>query len=205
MPISGALLATLIQAQMTANGMAGQYDLQLSQAVGNGIINTILTSAIYTGTSTGLGIGAGTSTGTLSGSIIIGPAVSGLIFAQMTAAGLAGQYSLPLANSIGSAVATHMATAIVMGASTVVGIGTGTGTIVGVLGPSMGALILLQMTAMGLNGAITPQLANSIGSGVASAIQASIATTTIVGVAVGTVPPAFPPIPSVGVDTGKIV
>jgi hypothetical protein len=205
MPIAGPLLATLIQAQMTANGMTGQYDLQLSQAVGNGIVNAVLASAVYTGVSTGLGLGAGVSTGSLLGTIIIGASVSGLIFSQMSAMGLAGQKSLPFASSIGNAVAAHMATAIVQGASTVVGIGTGTGIIIGIIGPSVGSMITLQMTAMGLTGQYSITLANAIGLGIALAFQTSTVTTAITGVAVGPVPPAFPPIPSVGSDTGKIV
>jgi len=205
MPIAGPALAGLIQAQMAANGMVGQNALQLSQAIGNGIINTILASAIYTGTSTGLGIGAGSSTGKLIGTITVGPAIGGNIFTQMGAFAIAGEKSQPLAMAIGNAIATHMATAIVAGASTVVGIGTGTGIITGVVGPSLGSMIALQMTAMGLLGQNSISLANAIGMGVALSIQQSTVTTTITGVAVGTVPPALPPIPSVGTDTGKIV
>jgi hypothetical protein len=205
MPIAGPILASLIQAQMTANGMTGQYDMQLSQAIGNGIVNSVLATAMYTGTSTGLGLGAGVSTGSLLGTIIIGPSVGGLIFAQMTALGLTGQKSFPLASSVGNAVAMHMATAIVQGASTIVGIGTGMGVIVGVVGPSVGSMITLQMTAMGLTGQYSMILANAIGLGVALAFQASTATTVIMGAAIGPVPPAFPPIPSVGTDMGKLI
>jgi hypothetical protein len=174
-------------------------------AIGNSVANTILASAIYTGTSVGLGLGVGASTGFVTGSVIIGPTVTALIFSQMTAAGLAGTANLQLASAIGNAVAMHMATAIVQGVSSVVAIGTGTGVIVGVVGPMLGAAILAQMTAMGLTGSATPQLSMAIGDGIALAIQASIVTTTIVGVAVGPIPPVFPPIPSIGTDMGRLV
>jgi hypothetical protein len=205
MPIAGPALAGLIQAEMASAGFTGQNDASLAQAVGNGVILTILQSATYTGTSTGLGIGVGSSTGTLSGSITQGSAVGNLIFAQMSGMSLLGQKAQALASAIGNAVATHMSTAMVVGSSTVVGIGSGTGTIVGVLGPTMGANIIVQMQAMSILGQNSTQLAQAIGMGIASAIQASTATTTILGSAVGTVPPALPPIPSTGIDSGKLV
>ena len=205
MPIAGPALAGLIQLEMSSAGMTGQNVPQLSQAVGNGVVMTILSTAIYTGTSTGLGIGVGSSTGTISGSITIGVTVGNLIFVQMSALGLLGEKAQSLASAIGNAVATHMSTAIVQGSSTVVAIGSGVGVIVGVLGPTMASNIFLQMQAMGLIGQNALQLSQAIGNGIAMAIQASTVSTSIVGVAVGTVPLAFPPIPSVGVDTGKIL
>lgn len=205
MPLVGPALGGLIQGQMTAMGLTGSSSASLAQAVGNGVVNSILASAVYTGTSTGLGLGAGVSTGKLLGTAIVGPSVSALIFAQMGLLGLAGTNAISLANAIGNGVAMHLAAALVQGSSTVVGIGTGTGVVVGVVGPAMGSMILLQMTAMGLTGQNSAQLANAIGMGVALAIQASTVTTAITGVVVGPTPPAFPPIPSVGVDTGKLV
>jgi len=205
MPIAGPALAGLIQTELAAAGFTGESDSSLAQAIGNGIILTILQSATYTGTSTGLGIGVGSSTGTLSGSITQGSAVGNLIFAQMSAMSLLGEKAQTLATAIGNAVATHMSTAMIVGSSTIVGIGTGTGTIVGVLGPTMGANIIVQMQASSILGQNSTQLAQAIGMGVAAAIQASTVSTTIMGAAVGTVPPALPPIPSTGIDSGKIV
>lgn len=205
MPIAGPALAGLIQLQMTKGGFTGTKAMQLSQALGNGIINTILSSATYTGTSTGVGLGAGSSTGKLQGTITIGAAVGNLIFLQMGIFSILGTKAQTLSAAIGNAVATHMSTAIVQGSSTIVGIGTGVGTIVGVVGAAMGAAIQLQMTAMGLTGVDALKLANAVGNGVALAIQTSVAQTTIIGAAVGTVPPAFPPIPAVGIDSGKLI
>lgn len=205
MPIAGPILAGLIQAQMAANGLTGTKAMQLSQAFGNGIINTILSSAIYTGTSTGLGLGAGSSIGKLQGTVTIGASVGGLILVQMSTFSMLGTKAQALSSAIGNAVATHMSTAIIQGMSTVVGIGTGVGTIVGVVGPAMGGMIYAQMTAMGLTGTDAIKLANAVGNGVALAIQASVGQTTITGAAVGTVPPGFPPIPAVGSDTGKLI
>lgn len=205
MPISGAAMAVLIQSQMAAKGMTGQYAMKLSQAIGSGIVSTILASATYSGTSTGLTIGAGTSTGKLAAGVTIGTTVGNMIYLQMTAAGLRGEYSQKLASAIGAGVAKHMATAIVQGASTVVAIGSGTGTIKGVTGSSMGSLIFAQMGAKGMTGQHAQKLAKAIGKGVANAIKQTTVTTTITGVAVGPTPPAFPPVAGTGKDTGKIV
>jgi hypothetical protein len=205
MPISGAAMAALIQLQMTAKGMTGQYVMKLSQAIGSGVVSSILASAIYNGTSTGLTIGAGASTGKLAAGVTIGTVVGNMIYLQMTAAGLRGEYAQKLASAIGAGVAKHMATAMVQGASTIVAIGSGTGTIKGVVGSSMGALIFAQMGAKGMTGQYAQKLASAIGKGVANSIKQTIVTTTITGIAIGPIPPVFPPVPGTGVDTGKIV
>lgn len=204
MPISGVILGSIIQAQFASNGFVGTAIPQLSSALGNGIVNPILATGTYTGVSTGLGIGAGTSTGVLSGGIVIAPVVSNLIYLQMTASGMLGSKVLQMSNAIGSAVASHMLTAIVQGASTIVAAGVGTGTIIGVLGPIVGASISSQMSLFGMLGQSAPQLAFAIGNAIALAFSTTIVNTTIVGVPVGPIPPAFVPIPVVGTDTGKL-
>lgn len=205
MPLIGPVLGSLILSQMASHGLAGSATPQLAMALGNGIVTNILATGTYVGTSTGLGLGSGVSTGTIVGPAIIGPTVTGLILTNLTAAGLVGQSTPQLADSIGQAFAIHMSTAIVVGASTVVGIGIGVGTIVGIIAPAMGAVIYSQMLAAGLAGTASIQLANAVAMGISTAISTSIVNTTITGVAVGVVPPAFPPIPATGVDSGKIV
>ena len=205
MPLVGPVLGGLILSQMTSHGLAGSATPQLAMALGNGIVTNILATGTYVGTSTGLGLGSGTSTGFITGPAIIGPSVTGLILTNMTAVGLAGLSVPQLADSIGQAFAAHMATALVVGVSTIVGIGAGVGTIVGIIAPTMGAVIYSQMLAAGLAGTASIQLANAVAMGISTAISTSIVTTTIAGVAVGVVPPAFPPIPATGVDSGKIV
>lgn len=206
MPIVGAACGSMIQLQLAAAGFLGQNITQMAMAIGNGVINSILSSATYTGSSTGLGIGAGSSTGKILGGITIGPTVGNMIYLQMTAQGLLGEKAQAFANAVGAGIANHIAAAaIVTGASTIVGIGVGTGTIVGVVGPAVGMQVFAMMTAQGLLGQDAQKLANAIGNGVATAVSMSTVTTTIVGAAVGTVPPAFPPIPSTGSDTGRII
>jgi hypothetical protein len=203
--LAGPMLGSIILIQFAAAGFTGTSLPQLSQAIGNGVVMNVLSSAIYTGTSTGLGIGAGISTGMLSGGVCIGAYVGLSIQLQMMAMGLTGTQASAFAMAVGNGVAAHMVSAIVQGTSTVVGIGAGTGTIVGIVGPAMGAMILTQMMAMSLTGTQNVTLANAVGNGVAQAFTSTIATTTITGAAVGVVPPGFPPIPSVGVDTGKLI
>jgi len=204
MPISGQILSNIMTAQMISKGLIGEKNSLLAQAISSAIASTFLSTATYIGTSTGLGLGAGVSTGKITGALVIGPSTSGFIFQNMTAMGLIGEKSFPLAQAIGSAISIHMNTAIVTGTSTVVASGAGTGVIVGVIGPALGGLILANMASKGLVGQSTPQLSQAIGLGVQLATTASIVTTSIVGVPVGPVPPAFPPIPAAGTDTGKI-
>ena len=204
MPIAGPLLGTIIQAQLAANGFLGSHTVPLSQAIGNGVVNSILATAVYTGTSTGFGLGVGSSTGLLIGGVVIGPTVGSLILARMIASGFLGSNTPQMASAIGNAIAVHMLTAMVQGASTVVAAGVGTGIITGVAGPMVGSTIFLQMTAMGLLGSKSQQLAFAIGNGVADAFAITAVNTVIAGIPVGPIPPIFPPIPSVGSDTGKL-
>lgn len=206
MPVNGAACGSMIQLQLTGMGFVGQNISQMAMAIGNGVINSILSMATYTGTSTGMGLGTGVSTGKLVGAIVTGPTLGNLIYLQMTAQNLLGEYAQKFAKAVGAGIANYIASAaIVTGTSTIVGIGTGTGVIVGVVGTAVSSQILAMMTANGLLGKNARNLANAIGNGVALAIQSSTVTTSIVGVAIGTAPPALPPIPSTGTDTGKIV
>jgi len=205
MPISGVVMGSQISAAMFSNGLVGENVTSMSNAIGSAVANNFLTSGLYVGASTGLGLGAGVSTGKITGGITIAPALSGLILTQMFAFGLVGESTPKLANAIGSGVANHMNLALVQGASTVVGIGTGTGTIVGIIGPVLGGLIFAQLSARGIVGINTLQISQAVGNAIAIATTLSIVNTTIVGAAVGPVPPAFPPVPAVGTDTGKII
>jgi hypothetical protein len=208
MPISGPLLGQQIFSMFTASGFTGSMSFTTAQAIGNGIINSILATGVYQGVSTGLGLGVGVSVGTppttLTGGIVMPSIVSNLILLNMTAQGLAGSKTQSMAYAIGNAVSSHMLTAAIQGASTVVAAGVGVGSIVGVIGPTMGLTISLQMLAAGLTGTAVKQLANAIGYGISTALSATVVNTIITGVPVGPVPPAFPPIPCVGTDTGKI-
>jgi hypothetical protein len=205
MPIAGPILGSLILAQMSSHGILGQSSPQLAMALGNGIINNVLATGVYTGVSTGLGIGAGASTGTITGAATIGPTVTGLIMTNALAMGLVGQSTFQLVDSVGQAFAAHMLTALVIGASTIVGIGKGTGIIVGIVPPVMSASIYSMMLSAGMVGVSSIQLANAIGAGIAIAMTMSLVNTVITGAAIGPVPPTFIPIPSVGTDIGKII
>lgn len=205
MPLVAPVLSSLILTQMASHGIMGQSSPQLATALGTGIVNSILTTGIYTGASNGLGLGVGMSTGTITGAAIIGSSVTGLLMTNATAFGLVGQSVFQLMDSVGQAFAAHMSTALVIGTSTVVAIGSGTGIITGIVAPVMSAAIYAQMLVMGLAGSMSTQLASTVGTAISTAISTSIVNTTITGVAIGPIPPIFAPIPSVGTDVGKII
>ena len=203
MPIVGQLMGTLITASMNGFGLTGEKVPAMSTAIGTAVVNAFLQAA-YTGQSVGLGIGTGTSTGIISGGIVIGPLVGDEISKMMKTFGFTGEKNQQLSMAVGMGIANHMLSALITGSSTVVGIGTGVGSIVGVIGPTLGASIQKELNGQGLTGEKIPLFSQAIGFGVANATSKSVVNTQIVGVAVGTVPPAFPPIPSTGTDSGVI-
>ena len=195
MPLIAPVLGSLIFAQLSAKGLVGVKTFQLSQAIGNGVTNYILAAAIYQGVGIGTTPGVGVGTGTIQG--IVGPIVGQNIYIQMLAQGLIGAKAMSMASAIGSAFASFIATGIVTSTCAGMAIGTGIGTIIGLIGPAMGASIFSMLTAQGLVGAKTFQLANAIGSGICISMSLGIVTTVIVGA-------GFPPTPMTGVDIGKI-
>lgn len=195
MALAGPLLGTLIMSEFAAKGFTGSQNQILALAIGNGVINYIMLSNYYQGTATGIGTGAGVGTGFVTG--VVGPITGGLIYTEMTSAGLSGTKALDISMAVGSAFATHIATGIVSSASTPVANGVGVGSILGVVGGLMGGSILAMMSASGLTGTQTVGLAMAIGNGIATAISSAVVTTTIVGA-------GYPPSPLTGVDIGKL-
>jgi hypothetical protein len=168
-------------------------------ALGNGIANNILATNFYQGQTVGIGAGVGVGTGFLTG--LVGPLVGSMIYQSMVSRNITGTQSLNTAMAIGSAVATHLSLGIVTTTSTPVAAGTGFGKLQGIIGPAMGSMILGMMTAQGLIGTQTLNLAMAIGDGVANAINTfGIITTIIVGV-----PVSIPPVPTAGVEFGKML
>ena len=196
MPLVGPVLGGLILGQFAAQGFTGTQSTQLAFALGNGIVTNILATNIYQGTAVGTGTGAGVGTGIVQG--VVGPVVGANIFAMMSAQGFTGTKSFNTALAIGNAFATHILQGIVQSTSAPVAIGTGFGKILGVVGPAMGATILGFMTAQGLTGTKTINMANAVGNGIANSLNIAVVTTTIVGV-------GYPPVPAGGVDIGKLI
>lgn len=196
MALSGPVFSGLLMTQFSAVGFTGAKLLQMSNAIGNGVANYLLASAFYQGVSVGVGVGAGIGTGFIQG--VIGPITGANIQSMMTSFGLAGSKSLQLSMAIGNAFASFISLGIVNSSSIGVAIGTGTGKIMGIAGPAMGASILSMFSAVGFTGAKTPQLSNAIGNGICNTIiSTGIVFTVITGA-------GFPPSPMTGADIGKV-
>jgi len=196
MPLAAPVFSGLLMTQFTAQGFTGAKTLQLATAIGNGVANYLLASAFYQGVGIGVGVGAGVGTGLVQG--VIGPVTGSNILLMMTAVGFTGPKAPQLASAIGNAFSSFIMMGIVNSSSVGVAIGTGTGKIIGVIGPAMASSILGMFAAVGFTGPKTPQLASAIGNGICNTILSlGIVITTIVGA-------GFPPTPMSGVDIGKL-
>ncbi len=196
MPLAAPVFTGLLTTQFASQGFTGAQLLQLSTAIGNGVANYLLASAVYQGVGIGVGTGVGVGTGFVQG--IIGPVTGTNIFTMMTSVGFTGAKSIQMAMAIGNAFSSFISLGIVNSICAGVAVGAGTGTITGIAGPVMGTSILSMFAAVGFTGAQTPQLASAIGNGICNTISTTgIVITTIVGA-------GFPPVPTTGVDVGKL-
>lgn len=200
MPLAGPVLGSTILLEFQKAGFTGSQSTNLANAIGMGIINEILKSNSYAGTATGTGPGSGVGTGFVQG--VVGTAVGSSIFGFMGSMGLTGTQANPLALAVGNAFATHIKTGIVNSTSAPVGIGSGTGSILGVVGKAVGSSIQQMMGSFALTGEYSGDLANAIGEGIATSISSATVTTIITGAVAG--PPAGP-VASTGIDQGKLV
>lgn len=195
----GILLGQQINLKLVSKGFTGSQTLIFSTAIGNGIINSILATNIYSGATIGTGPGPGIGIGKVVG--LVGTVVGQNIFTMMGSHGIAGSQSLNTAMGIGEAFAEHvMSLGIVNSAGAPVAIGTGTGPITGVLGAPMGQMIMSMLSSSGMVGSQSLNLAMAIGDGIALSMSTAIVNTVITGV-----PSPPTPIPTAGVETGKLI
>jgi hypothetical protein len=203
MPLVSTIFSGLLVKELVDQGLRGIKTPQLAMAIADGITTNILATAVYQGVGTGLGVGIGMGTGAVSG--LIGPNVAFMIFNSEWMQNILGAKAFQLATAIGNAFANFIITATVTSTCATVAVGSGTGKIVGLVGEAMGMSIFGMMSAQGLVGANTLQLATAIGQGICNSITVSaIVNTFLVGVPIGPVPPFFPPIPVSGPDIGKL-
>ena len=127
---------------------------------------------------------------------ISGPVLGQQIYGMMALSTLSGSQTFPLAQAIGNGIANSiLATGVYQGAST--GLGLGVGVSVGFLTggivmPSIVSnLILVNMTAQGLVGSHTLNLANAIGNAVSAhmltAVVQGASTVVAAGAGVGSI------------------
>lgn len=201
MPIAGPVLGSQVAAKLASSGFTGAQTLSFSMAIGNGIINNILAVNIYSGTTVGIGPGPGIGVGKIVG--LVGPIVGQNIYTMMLSKGMTGTQTLTTAMAIGSAFAEHLTLmGMVQSTGAPVAIGSGTGPLVGIVGPLLGTSIMQMLTASGFTGTQTLTTAMAIGDGIALSMATAIVQTVITGVAA---PPLAGPIPVAGVETGKLI
>jgi len=196
MPLAAPVLGGLISQNFLSSGLTGTKQLQLANAIANGLVTSILATNIYQGTGIGVGTGVGVGTGNIK--VMPAPVVTASIFAMMLKNGMIGTKAIDIASAVGKAFATHIKMGIVTSTCSPVANGTGIGTLKGVTGKGLSVSIFGFMGTFGLTGTKSIDLANSIGEGVATVLKTAIVQTTIVGA-------GYPPTPVSGPDIGKMI
>ena len=201
MPLTGIILGQQITQKMALKGQAGSQTVNFANALGNGIVTSILATNVYNGVTTGMGPGMGVGTGKISG--LVGFVVGMNIYNMMIAKGFTGSQQLNTALAIGEAFAEHILSfGIINSTGGPTAIGTGTGLITGIVGLLVGQQILTFMSASGFTGSQSLNLAMAVGEGIAISMAATFVITTIVGVPA---PPPAGPVPVGGAEVGKLV
>jgi len=206
MPLTGIILGQQITQKMALKGQAGSQTVNFANALGNGIVTSILATNVYNGVTTGMGPGMGVGTGKISG--LVGFVVGMNIYNMMIAKGFTGSQQLNTALAIGEAFAEHVSSLgivnstggpVALGAPPIFG---GKGAITGIIGSLVGQQILTFMSASGFTGSQTLNLTMAVGEGIAISMAATFVITTIVGVPA---PPPAGPVPVGGAEVGKLV
>jgi hypothetical protein len=195
MALVGSALEGLIIAQCAASGILGVSTPQLAKALSLGIsLNILATAQVITVDAGTAGAGVGTSTVLGISAGILGP----LMVGNFASVGMVGPFSAPLALAISQAFGiwflTNQTTTIHAG----VGLGAGTGKVVGLVPATMGTQIQGFMASFGLLGTFSPLLAQAVALSICTHILATgIVVTPIAG------PPSI--VPAAGSGNGKIL
>jgi len=194
-----ALVATALEglliSQFASSGILGTSSPLLAKALSLGISTNILAMAQVTTVDTGTaGAGVGTSTVLGISAGILGP----LMVGNFASVGMLGAFSAPLALAISQGFGiwflTNQTTTVHAG----VGLGVGTGKVIGLDPGSMGQMIQGFMASFGLLGTFSPLLAQAVALSIVTHI---LATGTVITPIAG--PPSI--VPSAGTGIGKVL
>lgn len=192
MALSGSVLGSLIDSNLTSAGAVGSNRTIFCNALGNGIVNHIVGSS-FTTTDTGTTPGSGTGTGTG----IVGLTSSNMVSVAIATMSSTGVNANPLMQAIMDAVVTHLNDASLSSTHAPVVIGAGIVDIgsISVTSGGMKSTILTEFSSVGATGSNADNLAEAIATGIVTEILAAgTGNVTIVG--------SPPPTPVAGVGTG---
>jgi hypothetical protein len=201
MALSASTLASLIQANLAAQGAVGSNLSKFCNAIGKGVVESIVGKAFTTadvGLIPGIGVGTGTGIQGLSSAIMKSTALS-----LMSSRGVNADKMM---QAIMDAVVTHLSSAATL-SSTHAPVFSGSGTVVpgsiAVVAAQMSSNIDSELSAQGAVGVNKTNLATAIGTGIANNILSSgTGTVAISGSFTGPTPPG--PIPGAGSGAGTI-
>lgn len=197
MALSASVLGGLIDSNLESEGATGYNKTKFSDAVGAGIVESIIGKAFVTndvGLTVGIGVGIGTG--------IVGLSDSDMISIALSQMATQGKNAFKLMKAIMDAVITELGNATLTTADAPVFLGVGTvntGTIA-VIESEMAFNIDTQLANVGAKGKNRTNLSKAIAAGVCRQIISNgTGTVTITG------SPTIPiPVPGTGVGAGTI-
>lgn len=194
MPVSPVTLTPNLVGPFKAFGLNGPSALQLAQGLAQAFTSFLATIPV---TTVHVGItGAGTGTGKVTIDPVSGV---GIVTSSLASAGIVGPSAAGLAAGVVQALTVEINTnalvqVAVAGSST----GTGTGTLFAASAASFVPLIVANFTSVALSGVSSAQLAQGLGTGIATWVKTALINT----VDVGTPAPPFASVPGAGI--GKV-
>lgn len=200
MPLNGTLLGGMMSAECAANGLLGAYTPSFCTGFSNGLVNSFLATNMVTTVDVGV-MAAGTGIGTITP--LIPTALAGLALPQCVSAGAAGVNVPALVQAMSSSICTHFSLGIANTVHPLVALGSGVGTITGLIPSAMAAQIMGELSSNGIAGVNILPFVNAF----CSAFCTFIMSTAIITVVITGVPAPLilgAPIPSAGSGTGKV-
>lgn len=201
MALSSTVLSGLMLGQLASKGLFGIDTPKFCQAFSDALVTSFIAANQVTTNDVGVmtqGVGIGKMIG------LVPVTLSGLTFGYCVASGLIGTGTQPLCEAVANAVCLHfLAMNIVNTTHTNVALGTGVGTVSGIVPEVMSAVMLAKLSSSGITGTEMKKFTDAFAKGFSNHItSASIVNVVIMGVPAPLVLGA--PIPSTGVGIGKV-
>lgn len=200
MALAAPILSGMLLAECGGKGLLGTNMPSFCQAFSEGFITGFLSLNTVTTTDTGV-ITVGSGFGKVSG--LISPVLTGLVVSQCAGKDLLGANLPQFADALSKAVVTHITSMGVVTTTNIgIAMGTGVGTVQGVEGSILGAMIFAKLVSVGITSLQTKDFIDAFATAFATHMKTAIVTVSIVGIPAPLV--LGVPIPGVGSGFGKI-
>lgn len=200
MALAAPILSGMLLAECGGKGLLGTNMPSFCQAFSDGFITGFLSLNTVTTTDTGV-ITLGTGVGKVSG--LVSPVLTGLIVSQCAGKGLIGPNLPQFADALSKAIVNHItALGIVNTTHPGIALGSGIGSVQGIEGSALGAIIFAKLISVGITSLQTKDFIDAFATAFATHMKTAIVTVSILGVPAPLALGA--PIPGVSSGFGKI-